>query len=235
MSLATTNFVQPYPQKALRGELGLTAHDIAKSLDVRTKEVLRKLRRNEWAKSPNWLVESYDSKNNNNGLRYTHFALNTRAAKAFVARWNNETGAAYLDWLFDCETVVVEKIPKLLEQNTKLKDEIKNLRSAKTRTIPGKGNVQFISKFITLENLFGEKETIKIIEKKPPSKVLTGIAKKLCHAFSSCPDEEKKNLSSMISELSAALNVAINRPEQEQKMLLIPSESGDTFRLALVG
>ena len=56
--LVRTDFVIPYPQEALGGEEGLTAHDIAKSLGVELKSVLKKLRRDKWHNNPEWLTVS---------------------------------------------------------------------------------------------------------------------------------------------------------------------------------
>jgi hypothetical protein len=97
------------------GEDGLTAHQIAESLGIKAKHVHEKLRRNEWQhkKVPNWRVAVYTAANDSNGLGIESFALNTRAAKAFVARWANEIGDAYLDFLFECERLALEEVPRL--------------------------------------------------------------------------------------------------------------------------
>jgi hypothetical protein len=53
------------------------------------------------------LVTSTDSKT---------YALNTRAAKAFVATYNSTMGRKYLDFLFDCEHVATKETPLLIAE-----------------------------------------------------------------------------------------------------------------------
>ena len=104
-------FITPRAQPALGGMEGLTAHEIAKSLRIPAKFVLQKLQRGKWHNSQKWLAAVYTTSNDSNGTKVTGFALSTRAAKAFVARWGSDIGDAYLDYLFDCEEVVERSVP----------------------------------------------------------------------------------------------------------------------------
>jgi hypothetical protein len=118
--LIQRDFVQPYPQQALGGELGLTSEDVARSLGVDHKHVLEKLRRarkDKWEEL-GWTFAVYTADVENTGIvqsqrRRQVFALNTTLAKVIVARWNNEIGDGYLSYLFDCEAQTERLIPRL--------------------------------------------------------------------------------------------------------------------------
>ena len=159
-------FVAPRPQPALGGESGLTAHEIARSLGVEPKVVLKKLRRDKWLNSPKWWAVPYVTSNSSNGTKATGFALNTRAAKAFVARWASDLGDAYLDYLFDCEEVVERSVPKMATEIAKLRSQIDALTTPQTRCVKGTGVVEFIKSVVTRRTIFGEPESFVTTAKK---------------------------------------------------------------------
>ena len=117
-------FVKPYHIDVLEEE-GLCAIDIANSLDVDLKRVHEKLQRGKWQSGfvQSWREVAYTSSNISNNIPIETFALNTRAAKAFVARWGSPMGDSYLDFLFDCEHVALKKIPALRSE-LETKDKI---------------------------------------------------------------------------------------------------------------
>jgi hypothetical protein len=116
-----TTFKTPYFIEAL-GEDGLTAKDIAESLDVNVKHVRQKLKRGWLEKSK--CVESFKSsledKNNINGLDTEEIFLNTAASKAFVAQYQSEKGFKYLAFLLNCEVAVPELVAQIKSLQEKL-------------------------------------------------------------------------------------------------------------------
>jgi hypothetical protein len=135
-------FVEPHFIDSL-GEEGLTAHEIAASLGVDAATVHRKLRRNPDALDvQQWRVMTYVISNDSNGLETETFALNTRAAKAFVAKYDNPRGRAYLDFLFDCEAAVLQLKPRIeaLQEELSRKEQlIQKLRKDAGKTaLPSK-------------------------------------------------------------------------------------------------
>jgi hypothetical protein len=110
-SIKRSGFVEPYPQTALGGEPGLTAADIAESLGVEAKAIRKKIRRDKYAKLPEFKAVPYGTLNDINGLEYTEYVFSVRAAKAFVARWASQTGDGYLNYLFDCEQIAEKQVP----------------------------------------------------------------------------------------------------------------------------
>jgi hypothetical protein len=105
------------------GEEGLTAKDIAESLGVPLDHVHRKIKRG-WLddKSLIFKATSFDALNENNGLQFKTYALDTMSAKAFVARWKNAIGDSYLSFLFGCERLVMEERPLLLNRIKELEE-----------------------------------------------------------------------------------------------------------------
>ena len=99
-----SEFIKPRFLDAINTE-GLTAKDIAESLGVPVENVHKKIRRN-WLEKDNHSIFKaipYVILNENNGLTVETYALDTVSAKAFVARWKNEKGDSYLQFLFGCE------------------------------------------------------------------------------------------------------------------------------------
>jgi len=105
-------FVEPHFIEEL-GRDGLTAEEVARSLDIHVDAVRRKLR-----ERPDEMLISLgcmDSRMVNiNGVEYFEFLLSTAAAKFFVARYENAVGRAYLAYLLGAE-VAFEKLIKTLK------------------------------------------------------------------------------------------------------------------------
>jgi hypothetical protein len=99
------------------GEEGLTAKDIADSLGVTLDVVHRKIKRG-WSDDNTAIFKAtpYGALNETNGLQFDTYAFDTVSAKAFIARWKNERGDSYLQFLFGCEKAVMEEMPKLLNR-----------------------------------------------------------------------------------------------------------------------
>lgn len=84
---------------------GLTAEEIAASLDAKVNNVRMKLRegQNETLKS---LKVTIVTLKNINGVEYEEFLLSTAAAKFFVARYDNDIGDGYLEYLIRLDMAV---------------------------------------------------------------------------------------------------------------------------------
>lgn len=84
---------------------GLTAEDIARSLKTSVNNVRRKLREGntDLLKLLNYQIRLMK---NINGVEYEDYYLSTPAAKVFVARYENETGDAYLEYLIRLDMAV---------------------------------------------------------------------------------------------------------------------------------
>lgn len=124
--LIQRDFVQPYPQQALGGELGLTSHDISRSLDIPHDRVLRKLSKAKckdlweehgWhftvVKAPPISEKSETTKVSYRPPTPYFYVLNVKASKAFIAKYENAVGVGYLNYLFDCEAQAERLIPRL--------------------------------------------------------------------------------------------------------------------------
>jgi len=111
--LAPSPFCAPHYIEEL-GCDGLTSLDIAASLGAHIDTVRRRLREsnNETLKSLKLLVSR---KVNINGLEYDEFFLSTAAAKFFVARYENEIGDGYLEYLILLDAAVEKKYRRYKE------------------------------------------------------------------------------------------------------------------------
>ena len=120
-SLISSQFITPYPQPALNGDLGLTSEDISSGLHIEAKHLRYKLRRSDF-------IENFRSfgfrvfPNVSGSVAIATFKLprsyvfDVQAAKAFVATYESDLGRAYLVFLLQCERVVEIELPKLKEQ-----------------------------------------------------------------------------------------------------------------------
>lgn len=103
-------FIKPYHIDVLDAP-GLTATDIAKSLEVRPPDVRRKLEHRNFLdrlKSQGLFATTFATANEVNSLPFTEFALTTAAAKFFVAKYDSEIGDQYLTFLLALESEVLE-------------------------------------------------------------------------------------------------------------------------------
>jgi len=108
-SVIESGFVLPYAQDKLNGELGLTLHEIAKSLQVQFKNAKQKLDR--MIKDNRIVgVAAYTAANDSNGLEVVSYILPITEAKFFVAKYDNEIGDAYTRFLIQCESVLMAKL-----------------------------------------------------------------------------------------------------------------------------
>lgn len=114
MDLTTTNYIEPYPKKALGGELGLTSIDIARALGVRHDYVYDKIRRNQsfYNSGGLWRI-AYFTHILENNRKSKAFQVSTIVAKYVVATWKNDMGRSYFDYLEKCENFVQKEVPKL--------------------------------------------------------------------------------------------------------------------------
>lgn len=114
------SFIEPYPQPLLGGRLGLTSEDVARSLRVNSKVIRLKLRRSsfisDWKKQ-NFVVVSIETE-----TIPSSYVFDVNAAKAFVGTYNNDIGRSYFSFLLNCERVVLEEIPKLIEENRQIRE-----------------------------------------------------------------------------------------------------------------
>lgn len=133
-------FIKPYYIEEL-GEEGLRVYDLAKALKTKVKHIHQKLTRGFLEgcdEVGDWRYSSVEEKleiHEVTGLKYNRvvksFALNTNAAKAFVATYQSKIGRAYLSFLFKCEYTATEILPKVLVELEMVKLENKELKEEK--------------------------------------------------------------------------------------------------------
>lgn len=103
-------FVKPYYIEELGCE-GLSAKDIAISLDADPSKVRRKLADRGFLdrlKTQSFQALPIGLPNETNGLQYTEYYLDVNAAKFFVAKYDSELGDAYLAYLIRLENAYNE-------------------------------------------------------------------------------------------------------------------------------
>lgn len=135
------------------GEDGLTAEEIAISLQVPLNAIHKKLSRGKWLSGEikDWRITTYVFQQEIQEVaghvykkETKSFLLNVRAAKAFVARYASKIGDAYLNFLFDCEAAIFAKAKKAFDHKLKFASR-KN-----TIAVP-----------VYATNLFGETEVVR--------------------------------------------------------------------------
>lgn len=156
--LSKINFIEPKPQKELNGEIGLTANDISIALQIPMKRVNKKLSINhkffEMCKLLNFKMVPCVTINDNNRLDKS-WVFDLNAAKAFVAKYDNETGWRYLQFLLQCENILLKDIPKLKSELEAAKNLIERL--SKKRIIRKKSEKYFrITIIDKTTDIFGE-------------------------------------------------------------------------------
>ena len=171
MTNALVSFIKPHFIDIL-GEDGLTAYEIAQSLDIEVKHVHEKLKRSAWKSATSWndCIVAYTIEQEIQevtGHTYKRgvetYALSIRAAKAFIARWENNLGDGYLDFLFDCEQAATEILPKIIAENEALKSSL--ARATKPLQIKAsKKGCLLVPEF--MPNIFGQLELIFKWKKK---------------------------------------------------------------------
>lgn len=133
-------FKKPYFIDCLGAE-GLSAADVARALNTEAKHVRQKLKNGWIEKACNNLklfaVEISTSHNTTNSSTFDEYYLNTYAAKAFVAQYQNEIGFKYLEFLFQCEALAMKELPFLLQQRQELEQKLMTMeRSSKMLSRP---------------------------------------------------------------------------------------------------
>lgn len=166
--LISSNFVTPYFVKEI-GEIGLTSKDIALALGITTEKVHKKIKRDKWTTIKQWKPTPYGFIQENNRLD-TYYFFNTQGAKAFVARYSNTVGDAYLQFLFDCENITLNKVPLLLSTIDQLKKIIE------TKKVDSKKGTIVTKKVVTIMGLF--EPIVEIIKDKCKLDELTTAERK---------------------------------------------------------
>lgn len=203
----SSRFAQPAFIQEL-GEEGLTATQIAQSLCVDLKHVHEKLKRNNWkSKGMNeWrtvVFTTHQSYEDVTGRivtkKITTYLLNTNAAKAFVARYANEIGDAYLQFLFDCEAAAFLQAKKSMERKQKFAHK-----------------KHIIRKPVYEENLFGEMQIVRFEEINPKNATnLEMCEATLCHlelistGISKRRQQELKTLNAEVHAIAKNLAIKV--------------------------
>lgn len=111
--LKKINYVKPYPQAELNGELGLTAGEIAASLGVPPGNVRKKIKRNIDFLNGDLFHTFQMERTNDNGKIYYDYILNVVSAKYMVATWKNNLGRKYFNYLIECEKIIENELPRM--------------------------------------------------------------------------------------------------------------------------
>jgi len=176
-------FIKPYYIEEL-GDLGLTSIDIAECLSSQHAHVLQKLRRiclkqHEQWESLNWRIHAYAIELPNHrgkpGRKPSRcYALNVRASKAFLAKWDNDLGRSYLNFLFTCEEAapkLIEEIASLRQERARLQIQIETLQKPRRKYLPGQGTVAYLVEARMTRDMFGTEYCEKIRKAIPVDKL----------------------------------------------------------------
>jgi len=109
------DFVEPYYIEEL-GCNGLTASDIAKSLQTEARVIRQKLIKREFIdriKSQGFQAITVVMANDINGLGFEEVLMDVQAAKFFVGKYDSPIGDAYLAFLLKIEQRVSEYIARI--------------------------------------------------------------------------------------------------------------------------
>jgi hypothetical protein len=173
------HFVKPYHQEHLEGALGLSSHDIARSLGTST-EIIRKVIRNskfeKFAQDAGMNIRTVVRKINGRGRPEQVYFFDVEAAKVFVARYSNDLGFKYCHFLVRCEKVLLERLPQLekalhdaLSENERLRKQILQLEAgsrARGKPGPKKGMVPVFMPEFSLFQRFDDEANIPTKLKK---------------------------------------------------------------------
>ncbi len=208
--------VQPYAQETLGGAIGLTTKDIAMSLGIAHHNVLAKLRQGKFhdaARFCGWNLTGvvFQSRNHSRkvGRPEQVIAMEVKAAKAFVAKWDNELGWGYLNFLLDRDekmTVAESAIPKMIEEIADLRAKLESLCAPKRLRGPGRRH-RVIAGFRSVKDLWGQ------VVKVPVFREL---------AFDEMTDDERRayeaqHLSKISSGASAKVTKLLNHEAKPGK------------------
>lgn len=144
-----------YKQPLLKGELGLTAHDLARALKRRLYTVKRKLESPaflEKAKSLNYKVAPVGAINNITGLEVSGYVLDIPATLLFLLEFDCAERVPLFDFLFRG----IERAMSIQSE-----DQVQSSKSAK-RVLNSQKTHYVITEVRRQINLFGEvEETIR--------------------------------------------------------------------------
>ena len=173
------NFVQPYAQKALGDQAGLTSRDLAKALGVQHSNVMQKLNRNDVTtlNDEGFNLTVSTIKLPGRGRPRKHYVMDTDTAKLILVQWSSKVSRSYFRYLLQCEKAVEVGIPKLQNAlNDAMKkvqiieserDAFKYALESKKSKKRGPKLVKIITNTTTEYDLFGNPvTTIKYTEKK---------------------------------------------------------------------
>lgn len=153
----TTNdsrtLVEPYPQPALDGALGLTSEDIARSLGARSADIRRRLRRSTFISD--WKKRNFSIVSNSTAEIPGSYVFDVNSAKVFVATYDNDMGRDYLAFLLNCERAVVETIPRMIRELGEAREIIKKLTKPKRKTLPTGESVVTLTQIVVKRDIFG--------------------------------------------------------------------------------
>lgn len=157
--LQEITYIKPYAQEALGGRLGLTSVDIAATLAVQHRDLVRDLRERQYAeflKVAGFEFAEISANRKGPGRKGKMFVLDVEAAKAIVASSRTEVGAGYLRYLLTCEKIAEQLAPRLAAELEAAHATIAKLTEPQQRRIPGKGIVSVIVRTLRVVDLFGE-------------------------------------------------------------------------------
>jgi hypothetical protein len=138
MQLAETTIVKPRFIEALGCE-GLSNFDIAKSTGRNVFHINQMIKRPTFqrlARNNNYNFITAVIKLGKVGRPERHIYMPTRAAKALIATGDWPECHKYLEFLFDCEEVATQIVPRLLAEREDLKHRILQLEASQQRSLP---------------------------------------------------------------------------------------------------
>lgn len=104
-----SEFIAPCERDEFDGELGITAEEIARSLETEPRVIRQKLRDRGFIdriEAQGFRAITIGMVNKVNGLQFDEILLDSAAAKFFVGKYDSAIGDAYLAFLIRMETRV---------------------------------------------------------------------------------------------------------------------------------
>lgn len=154
-------FVEPYPQPALDGEMGLTLHDLAQSLQIPAERLSKKVRRGKIPEMLNMLkLQNVPyGMMNKNGVLTESYVFSADAAELIVAKYENAIGWKYAAYLINCRKgfqVAKQAYFTLLDENQDLKKQTAAYEKPYSRKVKGKGEVKYFPYLDKTVSMFKE-------------------------------------------------------------------------------
>lgn len=171
---------EPRPCPELQGELGLTSLQIAKSLGASHDDVKRNIRRIA-ERHPIFRMESGEMRNDKRKGRPVQFYIvPVDVAKFIVARYENDTGAAYLQYLIDFENKARKAEPEMRSALAEMQKVIEELRAqlaavTRPRALPKPSSLPVTLNVTKYESLLGEGEIYHRTRARVPVAGLTAL------------------------------------------------------------